>query len=104
LDKETSTFYEHVVNLAFGVGGVPAGHEVAMKRTMSRVIELLQDTIGILDFWNNPAEQRRLRGALADALLMADIPQVSAAYERLAVEIAKLAKNRHDELMRSRQA
>jgi len=104
LDKEASTFYEHVVNLAFGAGGVPAEHEAAMKRTMNRVIELLQDTIGILDFWNNPAEQRRLRGALADALLMADIPKVSAAYERLAVEIAKLAKNRHDELMRSRQA
>jgi hypothetical protein len=31
---------------------------------------------------------------------MADIPQITENFERLAVEIMKLAKNRHDELLK----
>jgi type I restriction enzyme R subunit len=68
---------------------------------MANIVELLQGTIGIIDFWNNPAEQKRLRGELSKVLLMADIPEVTKKYERLAVEIMKLAKNRHDELLKS---
>ena len=41
-----------------------------------------------------------MRGELNTALLMADIPEVTANFERLAVEIMKLAKNRHEELLR----
>ena len=67
---------------------------------MNNIVELLQETIGIIDFWNNPAEQKRLRGELNKLLLMADIPQISENFERLAVEIMKLAKNRHDELLK----
>jgi len=101
LNKEATTFYEHVANIAFGEGGVPAGHSGKMKSLMQSIVELLQQTIGIIDFWSNPAEQKRLRGELSKALLMADIPEVTANYERLAVEILKLAKNRHDELLKA---
>lgn len=100
LDKEATTFYAHVVNLAFGKDGVPTGHATRMRALMMNIVELLQETIGIIDFWSNPAEQRRLRGELNKILLMADIPQVTASFERLAVEIMKLAKNRHDELLK----
>ena len=71
-----------------------------MKALMTGIVELLQETIGIIDFWNNPAEQKRLRGEINKVLLMADIPEVSASFERLAVEIMKLAKNRHDDLLK----
>jgi type I restriction enzyme R subunit len=89
-----------VVDVAFGKGGVPADQDVRMKALMKNVVELLQETIGIIDFWNNPAEQRRLRGELNTALLMADIPEVTTNFERLSVEIMKLAKNRHEELLK----
>lgn len=100
LDREATTFHAHVVDLAFGPSGLPEARAERMKALMRGVVELLQGTIGIIDFWNNPAEQKRLRGELNKALLLADIPEVSAIYERLAVEIMKLAKNRHDELLR----
>jgi type I restriction enzyme R subunit len=100
LDKEATTFYAYLVDLAFGKDGVPVEQETRLKALMKNVVELLQETIGIIDFWNNPAEQKRLRGELNTALLMADIPEVTANFERLAVEIMKLAKNRHEELLR----
>jgi type I restriction enzyme R subunit len=101
LDKEATTFYAHVVDLVFGDEGVPSGLAAKLKKLMANIVELLQGTIGIIDFWNNPAEQKRLRGELSKVLLMADIPEVTKKYERLAVEIMKLAKNRHDELLKS---
>ncbi len=100
LDKEATTFYAYVVDVAFGKGGVPADQDVRMKALMKNVVELLQETIGIIDFWNNPAEQKRLRGELNTALLMADITEVTTNFERLSVEIMKLAKNRHEELLK----
>jgi len=100
LDKEATTFYAHVVDLTFGKEGMPANQATKMKVLMNNIVELLQGTIGIIDFWNNPAEQKRLRGELNTALLMADIPQVTDNFERLAVEIMKLAKNRHDALLK----
>jgi type I restriction enzyme R subunit len=100
LDKEATTFYAHIVDLTFGENGVPARDADKMKTLMNSIVELLQETIGIIDFWNNPAEQKRLRGELNKILLMADIPEVTASFERLAVEIMKLAKNRHDELLK----
>ncbi len=100
LDKEATTFYAHIVDLTFGKDGVPAGQADKVKVLMKSIVELLQETIGIIDFWNNPAEQKRLRGELNKILLMVDIPEVSASFERLAVEILKLAKNRHEELLK----
>lgn len=101
LNKEASTFYEHIANVAFGDGVVPKEHSQKMKGLMQGIVELLQHTIGIIDFWSNPAEQKRLRGELGKVLLLADIPEVTANYELLAVEIMKLAKNRHDELLKA---
>ncbi|MEP6606366.1 MAG: type I restriction enzyme endonuclease domain-containing protein, partial [Nitrosospira sp.] len=101
LDKEATTLYAHVVDLAFGMDGIPAGQTTKMKNLMKNIVELLQETIGIIDFWNNPAEQRSLRGELNRLLLMADISEVTVMFERLAVEIMKLAKNRHEELLKS---
>lgn len=100
LNKEATTFYAHVVDVAFGKAGVPDGYIGKMKPLMTNIVELLQATIGIIDFWNNPAEQKRLRGELNKMLLLADIPEVAASFERLSVEVMKLAKSRHDELVK----
>jgi type I restriction enzyme R subunit len=99
LDREETTFYEHVALLTFGDIDVPADKQAAMKPLMRRIVEILQETIGLIDFWENSEEQRKLRGVLTDALLMADIPEFADNSERLAVEILKLAKNRHDQIM-----
>lgn len=100
LTKEETTFYDYIVQLAFGEDRPPKNIEQKLKPVMAQVVGALQGTIGIIDFWNNPVEQKRLRGELSDIILMADIPELSARVERLAVEIMKLAKNRHNELLK----
>lgn len=100
LTREATTFYDHVVELAYGGGPVPLADEPALKALMLRIVDVLQETIGVLDFWKKPIEVRRLRGNLDTEILLADLPALNANHERIAVEIVKLAEKRHAELVR----
>jgi type I restriction enzyme R subunit len=98
LTKEASTFYDYVVQLAFNGGGVPAEHQKRLKDLMTCVVKILQDTIGIIDFWKKPIEVKKLRGNISTELLLTNIPEIMKKHERLAVEITRLAEKRHNEL------
>jgi len=100
LTKEATTFYDYVVKLAFDGTGVPTEHLPRLKRLMSRVVDTLQDTIGILDFWKKPIEVKKLRGNIDTEILLTGIPQLTERHERIAVEIVKLAEKRHNQLTR----
>lgn len=100
LTKEATTFYDYVVRLAFDGTGVPPEHLPRLKRLISRVVDILQDTIGIIDFWKKPIEVKKLRGNIDTEILLAGIPQLAERHERIAVEIVKLAEKRHNELTR----
>jgi type I restriction enzyme R subunit len=98
LTKEAATFYDHVVQLAFDGGIVPTEHRQRLKDLLARIVEILQDTIGIIDFWRKPIEVKKLRGNIDTEILLANIPQLTERHERIAVEIIKLAEKRHEEL------
>jgi type I restriction enzyme R subunit len=98
LSTEATTFYDFVVQLGFDGGNVPAEQENRLKDLMSKIVEVLQDTIGIIDFWRKPVEVKRLRGNIDTEILLADIPQMTSKHERIAVEIMKLAEKRHESL------
>lgn len=100
LTKEATTFYDHVQQLAFNGAGVPAEHRRKLETLMTRIVDMLGDTIGVLDFWKKPVEVRRLRGKIDTELLATQIPEVNANHERIAVEIVKLAEKRHRDLVR----
>lgn len=100
LTREASTFYDYVVQLAFNGGEVPVNCQQRLKELMARIVEILQDTIGIIDFWKKPIEVKRLRGNLDTEILLREIPQLADRHERIAVEIVKLAEKRHGELTR----
>ena len=100
LTKEATTFYDYVVRLAFDGDGVPSEHLPRLKALMNRVVETLQDTIGIIDFWKKPIEVKKLRGNIDTEILLAGISKVTERHERIAVEIVKLAEKRHNELTR----
>ena len=97
LTKEAATFYDYVTQLAFNNGDVPAEHRQRLKELVTRVVEILQQTIGIIDFWNKPIEVKKLRAKIDTEILLANIPQLTARHERIAVEIVKLAEKRHAE-------
>lgn len=98
LTKEATTFYDYVVQLAFEDGEVPTAHRPRLKKLMAGIVEMLQGTIDIIDFWKKPIEVKKLRGNVDTEILLTEIPQLIDKHERIAVEIVKLAEKRHQEL------
>lgn len=98
LSKEATTFYDYVVQLAYDGKEVPLRARTPLKKLLTRVVEILQETIGVLDFWKKPIEVKKLRGNIDTEILLANIPELNAKHERIAVEIVKLAEKRHEEL------
>jgi len=100
MGKEATTFYEHIANQAFEKGEVPDATAPAMKALMEAVVETLQVSIGSIDYWSNSDKQKRTRSEIKQALMLTGIPELKVKRERIAVEIMKLAKNRHHELLK----
>ena len=100
LGREASTFYDHVLNLAFDGQAPSAADQARLKPLMQRIVELMQETIDVLDFWKKPVEVKRLRGAIGTELLLSGVPAVYGKHERIAVEIVRLAEKRHAELVK----
>ncbi len=99
MSKEATTFYEHIANQAFENGKVPAGEKAKMKVLMEAIVETLQESIGSIDFWNNADKQKKTRSEIKTALTLTGITELKQNRERVAIEIMKLAKNRHETLI-----
>jgi type I restriction enzyme R subunit len=104
MGREATTFFEHIVQVGFADGRVPNAEEPALKVLMEKLVEVLQETIGSLDFWMNADQQKRVRGAIKTEIAKAGIEELKANRERVTVEVMKLAKNRHDALVHGDKA
>lgn len=100
LSKEASTFYDYLLQLSFEGKEPPPECLPKLKILISRVVEILQETIGIIDFWGKPIEVKNLRGNIDTEILLADIPELTEKHDRIAVEIVKLAEKRHNDLIK----
>lgn len=100
MSKEATTFYEHIANEAFENGEVPMEAKAKMKLLMEAIVETLQDSIGSIDFWQNADKQKKTRSEIKTALTLTDITELKKNRERVAIEIMKLAKNRHESLIK----
>ncbi len=99
LGREATTFYDYVLQLAFGGKQPPAEAQAPLKKLMLRIVEVLQDTIDVIDFWRKPSEVKKLRGLIDTEIAFADIPALNAVRQRVTVEIVKLAEKRNKELI-----
>lgn len=100
MSKEATTFFEHIANEAFDNGEVPAEAKPKMKTLMEAIVDTLQESIGSIDFWNNSDKQKKTRSEIKTALTLTGIDELKTNRERIAIEIMKLARNRHDELLK----
>ena len=91
-------FYDYVGQLAFGEAGPSDASSQSLKDLMLRIVQMMRETINVLDFWKKPIEVKKLRGRIDTEILLADIPELNKMHERIAVEIVKLAEKRHGEL------
>jgi type I restriction enzyme R subunit len=99
MSKEATTFYQHIIEVGFSSGTLDESQKTKFKELMEMVVDILQETIGSIDFWQNPDKQKRLRGLIKDAIAIAGMEELKENRERVAVEIMKLAKNRHEQLI-----
>jgi len=104
MSREATTFYEHIIRVGFSSGSVDGEVKPKFKMLMEGLVEVLQDTIGSIDFWQDPDKQKRVRGLIKTEVSKTGIEELKANRERVAVEVMKLAKNRHDELTRTTSA
>mgnify|MGYP005846373887 CR=1 FL=1 len=98
LTKEETTFYDFVTHLVYPDGVIPLEDNASLEQLMQRIVSLLQETIGVIDFWEKAIEVKKLRGNLDTEILVANIPALVEKHERVAIEIIKLAEKRHKEL------
>lgn len=101
MSKEATTFYEHIVQIGFNRGIVAEADKPKFKALMGTTVGILQETIASIDFWQNPDKQKRVRGLIKTEITKAGIEELKLNRERVAIEIMKLAKNRHNALIRS---
>jgi len=101
MSREATTFFEHIANEIYPDGKVPDADQGLMKALMEALVDTMQETIGSIDFWNNANKQKQLRSEIKKALLLSSIETLKEKRERVAVEILRLAKNRHTELLQS---
>ena len=99
MSREVTTFYEHIAPLCFEDGTVPKDQQEALKTLMVTLVDVLQETIGSIDFWVNADKQKRLRGTIKTEITKAGIEAIKTNRERVTVEVIKLARNRHDVLI-----
>ncbi len=100
MSREATTFFEHIASVAFENGEVPHAAKSKMKTLMEAIVETLQESIASIDFWNNSDKQKKTRSEIKTALTLTGILELKNGRERIAIEIMKLAKNRHDELLK----
>lgn len=97
--KEVRIFEDHIADLAFDGGGVPEEHRAKFAVLVSKMVETLQGTIDIINFWDKFIEVKKLRGDIGTNLQLCGIPELAERHERIAVEVVKLAEKRHKELL-----
>jgi type I restriction enzyme R subunit len=104
MGKEATAFYEYIAQIGFIDGHVPEENKTALKALMETTVLILRETLGSIDFWQNPDKQKRVRGLLKNEIAKSGLEALKTNRERVAVEIMKLARNRHDELIKPQAA
>ena len=95
-------FYDVILMCAFD--GTQADEKTAQKVAVmvEEIVEELQKTIDVINFWNKKARVRKLEGIVEDILSFSGINNITNSCKRIATEILNLAQKRHDDLVRNK--
>lgn len=92
-------FFDIIAEAAFGEEDVPAEHVAAVRKLVQDILQKLEATIGIINFWTNLPEVSKLRGELSDLLVFSGIDPVVLKYDRIVTIITALARIRHRDII-----
>ena len=95
-------FYDVILMIAFD--GKPVDDKVGQKIAglVEEIVEELQKTVDVINFWKKQARVRKLEGIIEDILSFSCIDEVVASYKKVTTEILNLARKRHDDLVRNK--
>lgn len=92
-------FYDLIGRIAFGKNGIPAEHKATVQHLVKQVIDKLQNTIDIINFWSKGDEISKLRGDLSDLMLMTDVEEIAENADKIVTEVTALAKSREKDIL-----
>lgn len=95
-------FYDVILMCAFE--GKEPDEKTAQKVAgmVEEIVEELQKTIDVINFWKKRARVRKLEGIIEDILSFSGLKEISNFCKRIATEILNLARKRHDDLIRNK--
>lgn len=99
VSPKATPFYANLCHEVYDGEDVPDETSDTLKQMTSRIVDELVEHMDIVNFWNNPDQQRKVRAALKDELIGSNIPEVMAKHAQLADAMIALAKERQQDLM-----
>ncbi len=95
-------FYDVILMLAFD--GKSVDDQVGQKVAglVEEIVEELQKTIDVVNFWKKQARVRKLEGIVEDILSFSGVDEIAKNHKRITTEILNLARKRHDDLVRNK--
>ena len=95
-------FYDVIILYAFEGKAVDEKTGQKVAGLVEEIVEELQKTIDVINFWKKQARIRKLEGIIEDILSFSGVDKIVSAYKRIATEILNLARKRHDDLVRNK--
>ncbi len=101
LDPSEAPFYDLIKTLSYGkdVCDLDPKEDKKIKNTIRKIYEEFQNTIDIINFWNNSSEKRKLRSSLSQIILASGVEELIKKRDNIITEIMQLAKVRHNEIL-----
>lgn len=90
-------FSDLIVDIAFN-GQCPAEDKEILNDVVEQVIDVLSETIDVLNFWDRPAEISILEGKLKKVFILSKNKVLSSMYSQLTTDVMDLAKRRVNDI------
>ena len=98
-DSIEAPFCDLIADMAFNGNPMSEEDTEILKDLSHKLLERFRSIIGIVDFWENGFEVKRLKGELSDILLSSNIDEIINESEHIVSEITALAKVRHSDIL-----
>ena len=99
MTKEAAAFYDYITADVISEDTLTGKDKSVLRSIMNTVVRIVGQDILSIDYWTNPDKQKKTRSKIKRALMLSQVDELKAQREHIAIEIMKLAKNRHKSLV-----
>ena len=99
LKKEEAPFFDLINVIAYDKNTMTESDTGIVKQCVKDMYETFQNTIDIINFWQNAFEVKKLRSSLTKIILLSGNDPLIDHREKIVTELLSLAKTRHEELL-----